>query len=343
LKLLLASDIRGKDASGILVVRSNGTYEMQKAPLEAEKFVPILQKMKKIISEAVLVVGHTRAATVGKPDNNANNHPIESDDWIMVHNGSCTMMNKVKDYNYRGEVDSEVLLSHLQVGGFDGLKQLDRGSAAIAFINKSNPLDLYIWRDGNPCYIGINAFSKTDRIIFASTDHILKQVSPYYLKLFSSLKTTETLNRTLYKLTRNPIDIDEVGMYDTCNPPKPKYEIITSSMDRITRVHTTSWQGDFHNCSYDTTHHIGNTPIHYTNGMVWNEKERRWYINPHRNRYYLKSHDFDNWTKLGKPFKGYMSSGADLMKFYDKERNMHFVITTEDAQVEELIPTTMVI
>ncbi len=346
-RLLVASDSRGKDASGILVVRADGTYEMQKAPIEAQKFVSVLDKMKHIINEAVVIVGHTRSATVGKPENNENNHPIESDDWIMVHNGSCTNMNKVEDYKYKGEVDSELLLSHLQVGGVEGLRQLGKGSASVAFINKSKPVELYLWRDSNPCHVGINEFYKTEIVLFASTEYILKQVAPKHLKLFSSLKIAETNNKMLYKITRRPIDVEELGVLDTLNPPKPKYKIDSVQIDKIvkgfpTRFYQEGYGGANMGYGYGGNYsRQNNTDREDITGMVWNEKEKRWYINPHRNRYYLKSHDFEHWTKLMKPMKGYVSTGADLIKFYDQERNMHFIITAEDAHKEELIPTRL--
>ncbi len=346
-RLLVASDSRGKDASGILVVRADGTYEVQKAPVEAQKFVSVLDKMKKIINEAVVIVGHTRTATVGKPENNENNHPIESDDWIMVHNGSCTNMDKVKDYKYKGEVDSELLLSHLQVGGLEGLRQLGRGSASVAFINKSKPLELYLWRDSNPCHVAINEFAKTERILFASTEYILKQVAPKHLKLFPSIKVAETSNKMLYKITRCPIDAEELGILDTSNPSKPKYETSSIQMDRIAkgfpiRYHQEDYGGVGMGYGYMGNYsEQNNTNKENITGMVWNEKEKRWYINPHRNRYYLKSHDFEHWAKLMKPMKGYISTGEDLMKFYDQERNMHFIITLEDAQKEELVPSSL--
>ena len=80
LKLLTAlsieSEIRGTDASGIACYQRKKLH-IQKAPGPAHQ-------MEWDIGDASFIMGHTRAATLGSPKDNYNNHPFPGICWGIL-------------------------------------------------------------------------------------------------------------------------------------------------------------------------------------------------------------------------------------------------------------------
>ena len=66
--LAVESEIRGTDAAGIACYRQKKLH-IQKAPGPAHQ-------MEWDIGDAPFIMGHTRAATLGSPKDNYNNHPF---------------------------------------------------------------------------------------------------------------------------------------------------------------------------------------------------------------------------------------------------------------------------
>lgn len=104
--LMRATQVRGEDATGAFVINKD-SVEYYKAPKPASEM--ILEPrwwglMDKITSETLGVIGHTRYATHGEPDNNDNNHPICIDKIIGVHNGIIQNHELLKDKYWNGAV-----------------------------------------------------------------------------------------------------------------------------------------------------------------------------------------------------------------------------------------------
>lgn len=144
-----------------------------------------------------LVLLHTRAATHGVASDNANNHPHESEDWVMVHNG-VIRNTKLKDYQYKGQCDSEVLLSYIQKFGLhSGVNQIV-GSMAIALVNKSEPHVLYLYREGNPIVVQEKYMGK-DKYIFAFSSLGLSWLD-IRGKFFNVAVGSDLAKETIYKI-----------------------------------------------------------------------------------------------------------------------------------------------
>ena len=176
--LLLSTMERGEDATGIWTEQTG----VIKDGIRATAFI---QKYKKDYSTKTnIIIGHCRKSSGSKADNNNNNHPFEDTKGILIHNGSVDRMDKIEDYIYKGDCDSEVLLSHITTNGIpNGLKEV-QGSAAVAYINNTNKSEIFLWRDTNPIVVAFNIKTKT--IVFASTEEIIQNSLPSIFGLFTS-------------------------------------------------------------------------------------------------------------------------------------------------------------
>lgn len=98
--LLMMNEVRGTDATGIF--RGGKNPSILKCNCPSEDFVDT-KEYKEFFTEDTVYIAHTRAATVGEPEDYHNNHPINIGDWVITHNGS--IKNDVP-INIPGDVDS---------------------------------------------------------------------------------------------------------------------------------------------------------------------------------------------------------------------------------------------
>ncbi len=112
---LLFNEERGKAATGMAVLRTDGRLTVHKAPVPAAQFVETERYDTLLASsnaDTVLWLGHTRMPTKGSPENNDNNHPILAGKVVGVHNGRITNDDALfvrGGYPRQGEVDSEII------------------------------------------------------------------------------------------------------------------------------------------------------------------------------------------------------------------------------------------
>jgi len=77
---------RGTDAYGFY----NGD-KVVKFPSRASQVIKMIENIKpfyKLVKGRTMFLIHTRLATIGDPINNENNHPFETKDFVLAHNGS---------------------------------------------------------------------------------------------------------------------------------------------------------------------------------------------------------------------------------------------------------------
>ena len=167
--------VRGSDATGIFTSVGNGI--LRKEPVPATKFKDYP------LSYGRVTLVHTRQATHGSPKVFYNNHPILSDNYVMVHNG-IVWMDRLKGYNYRGEVDSEILLSYIEKKGIkEGLASLE-GTAAVAFCKRFSPNK--VWLYGSPIFM---SYIPGRGILFGSTPEITRPVVRKFWKRWLGIFT----------------------------------------------------------------------------------------------------------------------------------------------------------
>ena len=112
---LIANEERGREASGVAIINADGGHLMLKAPKSASEFVQTEAYkllLTQLNSETICLFGHTRKPTKGDPSNYENNHPINSDNIVGIHNGEILNDDELFHKNRlrrKGEVDSEII------------------------------------------------------------------------------------------------------------------------------------------------------------------------------------------------------------------------------------------
>lgn len=206
-RALYMSESRGKDATGIAIVQ-DGNIVIDKAPIVASQYITnVLPKFEEQIAKSNIVLGHTRNATMGKPSDNNNNHPIQSENWVMIHNGMCPSLEKIKDYKYMGDVDSELYLAYIETKGlYEGLPEIRSSSATVVLINKKNPNKVYFYKNSQPLYFAYDSVSQT--LFFASTDDILEAALANKMSIFTTFQIRKACENYLYEVTINPLNLE---------------------------------------------------------------------------------------------------------------------------------------
>lgn len=141
---------------------------------------------KHLIAETITVLLHTRAATVGSPRNNNNNHPMFKDRCAVVHNGGISNHDTLfKDMKLvrNAETDSDLLRAIVDKEGLSkkAVRDIARasGSVACAAIDPDDKNRLLLIRSGSPlCCAELRGF-----FIFASRkSDIYSAFRPYEKK-----------------------------------------------------------------------------------------------------------------------------------------------------------------
>lgn len=176
--LLRGLVIRGRDSAGLAWhdEKSGETY-IQKNNIDGVRFA---NQIDQSIGRTCII--HTRYATLGSPKVMANNHPIDVQGVVGVHNGHITnhheLISKCKDYTRFGEVDTEGAFAYIMHGpkkanGLLGRLADIRGGAALMWLNTNGPSKyLHVARlTSSPLVMGK---SVKGSVIFASTKAILE-------------------------------------------------------------------------------------------------------------------------------------------------------------------------
>ena len=164
-------EARGKDASGFYFERkekegrkTKTVRRLKKAPVPTQELWELTQiapqegqtkedfEKFKLNGTENLIILHARAMTQGDAKDNNNNHPIFSQNYVLVHNGIVDDLKPISRYPYKGLVDSEHILARIETYGItEGLKGLI-GDMAIIFKRKFED-GIYLCRNFNPLEI----------------------------------------------------------------------------------------------------------------------------------------------------------------------------------------------
>tara|TARA_Y100001970_G_scaffold158897_1_gene194283 strand:- start:453 stop:2285 length:1833 start_codon:yes stop_codon:yes gene_type:complete len=232
LKLL---EYRGYDSCGIGVLDGENikTFKWKGRVANTEK------KFQKARIDSGIIIGHTRWATHGEP-NDTNSHPIISfnKEFAIVHNGIIENYKELKNlliekkYKFYTETDTEVLVNFIELC-VSNSKNIERGityalskvegAFGIVLIKKSSPNLLYAARKGSPLAFGKkgkNFFVASDaspiiehtkKIIYLENGHLLKiDKSKFEILDFN-------LNRIPKKFKEVDVELQrvELGEYET--------------------------------------------------------------------------------------------------------------------------------
>lgn len=186
-ELLLLSETRGKEASGICCLDSK-KIRIYKDCVRAKQITKT-QEFKNIFEEMTsssgrMIMGHARMVTNGDQDNSQNNQPVVRNDLVCIHNG--IIVNDLKlwkdnaDLPRQAEVDTEVFLALMEKYNYqDNLLEAFKeclhdveGSLSIALIDRTSNYVLLYTNTGS-----LYAVRSKDKkmIMFASEKYIIEQ------------------------------------------------------------------------------------------------------------------------------------------------------------------------
>jgi amidophosphoribosyltransferase len=174
-ELLVATEERGKDATGAAVLFNDGKYMGLKRGEKVSEFLSVFGETKDCYgsllkvwrehpSQGRIYLGHCRAGTTGDKEDNENNHPIKIGNLIGIHNGVIRNHDTIfKNLGCKrdGKVDSEAIFRlfeyYTQKGKEpftmkmlqDVVDRLD-GQFAVTLFNADNLEQVPIFRDGRP-------------------------------------------------------------------------------------------------------------------------------------------------------------------------------------------------
>lgn len=151
--LLLGIEGRGRDATGFVAVDNKNHVVLQKKNVSADKFI----KERRPLPEGLrTILGHTRFATQGRPENWHNNHPVYSGSTFVTHNGTIAnddQLFKSEELKRTAEVDTEVISALLWKYGLDeapkALDLLKGGFACAAIDPVRSPGRLLLFKGRN--------------------------------------------------------------------------------------------------------------------------------------------------------------------------------------------------
>ena len=219
-------EYRGYDSAGIALVEPGGF-----AVIKTKGKVGALKDLvKKSGKKGSVGIAHTRWATHGEP-NDANAHPHETKDIVLVHNGVVENYAALKEellakgYKFKSQTDTEVLAQLIQSRVDAGDKPFEamqsaikrvKGTYAIEIIFKSEPDKIYGAKLGSPLAIGTNGrshFMGSDAIALG---HCSNKIA--YLEEGDSAVITkdssEIFDRAGNKVERRAVDVSEESLVD---------------------------------------------------------------------------------------------------------------------------------
>ena len=250
-EMLLEADTRGGHATGYAFVNRSGSSIIVKRPLDAYELLEDKVSMKSfdlVNNNTGCILGHTRYATVGKPERNRNNHPIRTGNTIGTHNGSIHnhsyLFNKFEMQRY-ADVDSEAIFrlydtSKSAKDFSENRLPVVRGRIAIVWSDLEYPEYVYMVKGNNPLemvYVpdfDIYAYGSTMQIIKAAQWMKYEQIT---IKPNTMLRiNTKSLNIDMKSIThkkpimfKNQVYNKKIGAYtskkynDTVQGFVPRY------------------------------------------------------------------------------------------------------------------------
>lgn len=207
-KMFVSSVIRGNHSSGAFLlnkdykstkwvgmkneedIKSVNLAAMYKEPSPAQKFLNgegYKEFIKMFTSWTVSLVGHTRQATQGAPEDNRNNHPFKCGTVLGVHNGIIHNWREVRNkfnLNLKGSCDSEVIFSLIDLfmredqmpvtKAITEMSKHVKGSMACAVANTSRTKELILFRRSAPISLSLLDSVSSPTLLFASEQRFIE-------------------------------------------------------------------------------------------------------------------------------------------------------------------------
>ena len=203
--LLIFNQVRGFDSAGVVIVPTVVTPKQD--PFTIVKDVGPAQNLWEfdkdkifdyrggILQSAKVLIGHNRAATLGKV-NVDNAHPFEFGHIAGAHNGSLNLWCDLEDAD-KFDVDSKAIFRDIEVNGIDNTWKSFYGAAALSFWDEKAQTLNFIRNDQRPLYF---AWSKDKKTLFWASEWEMIWLAARRNKV--TLHTEEGQTSPLFKMVR---------------------------------------------------------------------------------------------------------------------------------------------
>lgn len=166
--MFIFSEERGRHASGIATLSTNGKHSLYKLPVPPSRMISLTKYneiLDNINDKTTILMGHSRWKTVGTEYNNNNNQPIVSGPIIGEHNGTISNHKELfKTFQFKrfAEVDSEILFRMAEASLQDGVIQTStfsnyvshcQGSLSCVYVSKTDPESVYLYHGDKPLFL----------------------------------------------------------------------------------------------------------------------------------------------------------------------------------------------
>jgi len=157
--LLLLNQKRGHHATGIAVLRRDGSATVFKRPVAASSLIQAENYWHTLEPDntVTVILGHTRYKTRGSERRNANNHPLETATCMGTHNGTIINADELfrtLRLTRTAEVDSEVLFRMVDRAESDAefkcMLALCAGPTSAAWVRRDAPGTLRLLKGDMP-------------------------------------------------------------------------------------------------------------------------------------------------------------------------------------------------
>lgn len=189
---------RGEDSTGVVAIfvdREEIYKAAEKASdfVESDKFNAFMERNW----EADCFLLHDRKYTQGEPKYNYNNHPLESDRFILVHNGIVS--DDLKDildvipkdkFDTKVETDSYVINQVAELFGITSVPSIN-GSMSILMYDKQTK-ELHAFRKNTTMPLMVGYSEEAKMIVFASTSSAIEEAFKKRKYLFNILEISES-------------------------------------------------------------------------------------------------------------------------------------------------------
>jgi glucosamine--fructose-6-phosphate aminotransferase (isomerizing) len=186
---------RGMDASGLVFSRDRASYNVIKGNLDFKKLFRKAKKDLYSCPDLDFLVGHTRLATHGDSASSTNNHPIISENWLVVHNGWVTnyrdifSTSSLTEKNSGADIVDSYSINLVLENYSNSNKSSFHGDLAIHLARLEGELTFFALHRSGFSFLFTNVgniyfYQNSDRVIFASEpDFFSSNLKPFVSQL----------------------------------------------------------------------------------------------------------------------------------------------------------------
>ncbi|RKX65187.1 MAG: hypothetical protein DRP42_05165, partial [Tenericutes bacterium] len=129
--LIKEAEKRGQDGTSFAIIRDGEVILTSKFGSVATCVREIKEFMK---VEDILLLSCRATPETEKETNSDMLQPVKGDKAILIHNGGVTESVRVKDYDYKTEIDSEIILAAYEKHNYNMKQTMEYLSGSFAFV-----------------------------------------------------------------------------------------------------------------------------------------------------------------------------------------------------------------